>query len=214
MQEARWSMKELGRSGEKKPIIVFAGRSNVGKSSSIRALTGKKLRVGKKPGSTRWETMIDLGTVQIADIPGFGFMAGQSKTAIDETKNRIVQVLEQWSERLILSVLIIDISLFRELYERWSGRGEIPIDVEFYQFLSEISENVIVVANKSDKLKGREIPRETEFLREKLREAVPDSQPEILVTSCTRRRGLTALRDRIDATLVHNDVEAPRWAIT
>ena len=207
-------MREPDRSGKKKPIIVFAGRSNVGKSSSIRALTGKKLRVGKKPGSTRWETIVDLETVQIADIPGFGFMAGQSKTSIDETKDRIVQVLEKWEERLVLSVLIIDISLFRELFERWSSRGEIPIDVEFYQFLSEISENVIVVANKSDKLKSRETPLETDFLREKLREAVPDAVPEILVTSCTKKRGLKALRDRIDSILAEQSIEPPRWALT
>ncbi len=65
-------MKELDNTGRPgKPMIVFAGRSNVGKSSIIRALTGKKVRIGKKPGSTRWEMMIDFGPITIVDIPGF-----------------------------------------------------------------------------------------------------------------------------------------------
>ncbi|MHA1944133.1 MAG: GTPase, partial [Candidatus Thorarchaeota archaeon] len=117
-------MKEPDSTGRSdKPMIVFAGRSNVGKSSTIRALTGKKVRVGKKPGSTRWELMIDFGPITIVDIPGFGFMSGQSKTTIEETKVNIVQKLESWSSQLALSVLIIDISLFREIFERWSSRG-------------------------------------------------------------------------------------------
>lgn len=208
-------MREQGPTGKReKPIIVFAGRSNVGKSSSIRILTGKKLRVGKKPGSTRWEKMIDLGPVQIADIPGFGFMAGQSKTTIDQTKDRIVHSLEGWAERLVLAVLIVDISLFRELYERWSARGEIPIDVEFYQFLSEISERVIIVANKADKLKKKELPREIAFLERKLRELAPRAEPEIVVTSCTKRTGFKTLRDHIDGALLEQGIEPPTWALT
>ena len=206
-------MREQDPTGRKKPIIVFAGRSNVGKSSSIRILTGRKLRVGKKPGSTRWEKIVDLGPVQVADIPGFGFMAGQSKTAIEDTKNRIVQILEQWAENLVLSVLIIDISLFRELFERWSSRGEIPIDVEFYTFLSEISERVIVAANKVDKLRGPEVSQELQFLADQLREAVPDREPEIIVTSCTKKTGLRSLRDRIDAVLADQRIEPPAWAL-
>lgn len=207
-------MKEQDHIGRKqKPIIVFAGRSNVGKSSSIRILTGRKVRVGKKPGSTRWEKMIDLGPVQIADIPGFGFMAGQSKATIDETKDRIVQLLEEWAERLVLSVLIIDISLFRDLFERWSARGEIPIEVEFYGFLSEISEKVLVAANKVDKLKKRDVPEELEFLADRLREAVPENEPKIVVTSCTKKTGLKVLRDCIDMILADRGIDSPSWAL-
>jgi GTP-binding protein EngB required for normal cell division len=208
-------MREQGHTGRKdKPIIVFAGRSNVGKSSAIRTLTGRKLRVGKKPGSTRWEKAIDMGAVQVVDIPGFGFMSGQSKTTIDETKDRIVQNLERWAEKLILSVLIIDVSLFRELFDRWSARGEIPIDVEFYTFLSEISERVIVAANKVDKLKKREIPEELDFMAEKLRDATPGKTPDIIATSCTKRRGLKRLRNRINDILTEYDIETPDWALT
>jgi GTP-binding protein EngB required for normal cell division len=207
-------MKEQDRTGKNgKPLIVFAGRSNVGKSSTIRILTGKKVRIGKKPGSTRWEMMIDMGPITLVDIPGFGYMAGQSKTTIEETKTHIVQSLEKWSDRLILSVLIIDISLFKELFERWSRRDEIPIDAEFYAFLSEISPKVIVVANKMDKLKKREKRGHLAFLEEKLREVLPSRDPVIVPASCVKKQGMEELRRRIDQILKERGIESPKWAL-
>ena len=205
-------MKEPDPSG--KPMIVFAGRSNVGKSSTIRALTGKRVRVGKKPGSTRWELMIDFGSITIVDIPVFGYMAGQSKTTIEETKVNVVQKLESWENDIVLAVLIIDISLFRELHERWSSRGEIPIDVEFYSFLSEISPNVIIVANKTDKVKKRALQREIDFLRDKLKSSVPAKDPIVVLTSAQKKQGVSTLASVIDRLLVEQGFEKPRWAIT
>ena len=208
-------MKEPDSTGRSdKPMIVFAGRSNVGKSSTIRALTGKKVRVGKKPGSTRWELMIDFGSITIVDIPGFGFMSGQSKTTIEETKVNIIQKLESWSNQLAMSVLIIDISLFREIFERWSSRGEIPIDVEFYSFLSEISPRVIILANKSDKVKKRELANELQFLIDKLKEVVPTSEPKVIVASALKKSGMRELVETIDSLLSEQGVDNPEWAFT
>jgi len=208
-------MKEHDRTGEpKKPMIVFAGRSNVGKSSTIRALTGKKVRIGKKPGSTRWELMIDFGPITIVDIPGFGYMAGQNKTTIEETKTNVVQKLESWKDNIVLALLIIDISLFRELHDRWSSRGEIPIDVEFYSFLSEISPNVIVLANKMDKSKKRALQGEVDFLEARLKEAIPSKDPVILLTSARKKQGLSELVDSIDRILIERGLDKPSWAST
>jgi GTP-binding protein EngB required for normal cell division len=91
----------------------------------MRALTGRRLKVGKRPGTTRWEKSIDLGAVLFVDTPGFGHMAGQGRKAIERAKTALVQKLESWSSRLVLTVLIIDISLFRELVERWEEFKEI-----------------------------------------------------------------------------------------
>ena len=205
-------MRERDHSGNKaKPLIVFAGRSNVGKSSTIRALTGIKVKVGKRPGSTRWEQFIDLGSVDLVDIPGFGYMSGQSKTAIDETKTMIVQKLEHWSGRIVVSVLIIDISLFQELVIRWEERGEIPIDIEFYSFLSEISQNVIVVANKIDKLKVREAEEALRYLEFKLIEAEPDTEPVIMGVSAAKRKGMRELANMIESKLSDLGYDKPNW---
>jgi GTP-binding protein EngB required for normal cell division len=207
-------MNEQGLTGNNKPLIVFAGRSNVGKSSTIRALTGVKVRVGKRPGSTRWEQMIDMDPVTIVDIPGFGFMSGKSKTAIEETKDHIIEVLESWSNRILLTVLIIDISLFRVLFERWSARGEVPVDVEFYSFLCEISPRVIVLANKMDKVKKHHIEEEIEFLAFHLREAVIEREPTILLSAALKKQGMRELRDLIDEILDEEGLERPQWALT
>ena len=199
--------------GNNQPLIVFAGRSNVGKSSTIRALTGKRVRVGKKPGSTRWEEMIDFDSVTIVDIPGFGFMSGRSKTSIEETKDHIIHSLEEWSDRILVSILIVDISLFRELVERWSSRGEIPVDVEFYSFLCEISPRVIVLANKMDKVKKRQIEDEVEFLANNLRDAVMEREPTILLSAAHKKKGLLDLRNLIDEILDEEGLESPQWAL-
>jgi GTP-binding protein EngB required for normal cell division len=193
-------MRKHAHSGTRKsggPLIVFAGRSNVGKSSVIRALTGKKVRVGKSPGSTRWEQWIDLGSVTIVDIPGFGYMAGTSKTDIEKTKTMVIQKLEKWSQKIVLAILIIDISLFRELVERWNSRNEIPIDIEFYSFLNEISPKVLVIANKIDKLKKSRIQDEIEYLVLKFKEAVPNKEPHVIKMSASKRRGISRLKQAI-----------------
>ena len=194
-----------------RPLMVFAGRSNVGKSSTIRLLTGRKVRVGKRPGSTKWEIMIDLGPVTLVDVPGFGYMAGISKTAIEEMKTTLIQKLEGWSDRLALAVLIVDLSLFRTLVNRWENRGEIPIDVEFYTFLSEISARVIVVANKIDKLRKREQPLELEYLAMKLKEALPGVEPFIVPMSASKKIGITELKRAIEDNLQLDGIGRPRW---
>ncbi|MFX1261979.1 MAG: GTP-binding protein EngB [Promethearchaeota archaeon] len=195
----------------KEPLVVFAGRSNVGKSSTIRALTGRKVRVGKKPGSTRWEIMIGMGPVTFVDIPGFGHISGMSKTGIDEMKTTIIQKLEEWSDRLVLAVLIVDISLFRELVERWEARDEIPIDVEFYTFLSEIAPHVIVVANKIDKLKKRQQSAELEYLVFKLRKALPSRAPYVVPLAAHRKQGIPDLKQAVETVLVQSGLETPEW---
>jgi GTP-binding protein EngB required for normal cell division len=197
-------MRKHVRSGTNKssrPLIVFAGRSNVGKSSVIRMLTGKKVRVGKSPGSTRWEQWIDLDFVTIVDLPGFGYMVGTSKTEIEKTKTQVIQKLEKWSKRIALAVLIIDISLFRQLIERWNNRNEIPIDIEFYSFLNEIAPQILVVANKIDKIKKSQIHDEIEYLIMKLKEALPDKEPYIIEISASKRMGLSRLREAISEAI-------------
>ncbi len=196
---------------EEKPIVVFVGRSNVGKSSIIRALTGKRVRVGKRAGSTRWMFPLDMGTTSFVDLPGFGYMAGRSKTDIEKTKTAIVRFLEEQEERIALGILVLDASLFKEIVERWEKRGEIPIDIEFYSFLDEIAPEVIVVANKIDKVKGRDIEATVQYIASRLYEAVPHRTLQLVTTSATKKLGIKELRYRINRSLALEGIRPPNW---
>jgi len=192
-----------------KPVVVFVGRSNVGKSSVVRALTGRRIRVGKRPGTTRREELIDLGSVTLADMPGFGYIAGMDRASIDRMKTKIVQKLESWGNRIVVAVLVIDVSLFRELVERWESRNEIPVDIEFYGFLSEISRCVVVAANKIDKVANRKRLHEIGFVRTKLIRI--KENPDVLPVSTKEKGGIRVLQTRIEQILQQEGLQRPDW---
>ncbi len=131
--------------------IVFVGRSNVGKSSAIRALTGAKIKVGRRPGVTLKPNFVPYGRLTIVDMPGFGFMAGVSKRRQDEIKDFIVRYLEK-SEGVLFAVQVTDAKAFAEIAKRHEARGEIPVEIEMFQFLQELRLNPILIANKIDKV--------------------------------------------------------------
>ena len=132
--------------------IIFVGRSNVGKSSIIRKLTGSKVRVGKRPGVTLKPTHIRLGDLLVTDMPGFGFMSGVKERKQDIVKDKIVHYIEDNAGRKDLAVLVIDGSSFLEIVARWEERNEIPVDIELFRFLNEVGVPVILAINKMDKI--------------------------------------------------------------
>ncbi len=132
--------------------IIFAGRSNVGKSTLIGALTGKKLRTGRRPGVTRKMLHIPYQDVQITDMPGFGFMRGVSEESMDAIKDNIVHYIEDNAENIAFAVMVVNAGSFAGIVDRWNNRNEIPIEVELFDFLHELNIDVIVAANKIDKV--------------------------------------------------------------
>lgn len=132
--------------------IIFVGRSNVGKSSIIRKLTGSKVRVGKRPGVTLKPIHIRLGDLLVTDMPGFGFMSGVKERKQDIVKDKIVHYIEDNAGRIDLAVLVIDGSSFLEIVARWDERNEIPVDIELFRFLNEVGVPVILAINKMDKI--------------------------------------------------------------
>lgn len=132
--------------------IIFVGRSNVGKSTLIRGLTGKKLRVGKRPGVTRKPQKIAYQNAQITDMPGFGFMSGIDEESMEAIKDNIVHYIEDNASNIVLAVMVVNAASFVEIVDRWAARNEIPIEVELYEFLNELNIDVIVAANKIDKV--------------------------------------------------------------
>ncbi|NJE05832.1 GTP-binding protein EngB [Thermococcus sp. M36] len=135
-------------------MIIFVGRSNVGKSTLIFRLTGKWVRRGKRPGVTRRPVEVNWRGKVIVDMPGFGFMSGLPKHVQERIKDEIVRFIEDNAEKIELAVLVVDGKAAPEIIERWEKRGEIPIDVEFYQFLRELNIPTIVAVNKLDRIKN------------------------------------------------------------
>ncbi len=133
--------------------IVFVGRSNVGKSTLLRQLIGKNVRVGRRPGVTLKPNHFYLDDLLITDMPGFGFMSGISRQGQEQIKDMIVQYLDENADRILAAVQVIDASSFIEITDRWERRGEIPIDVELFHFLHDLDIPVILAVNKIDKLK-------------------------------------------------------------
>jgi small GTP-binding protein len=133
--------------------IVLIGRSNVGKSTLFRQLTGKKVKVGRRPGVTVGPAKVQVGNVVYVDMPGYGYMKGVERKVQEGTKDFIVRRFEEQREDIFLVIQVIDAASFIEIADRWETRGEVPLEVELFEFLTELDLQVVVAANKMDKVK-------------------------------------------------------------
>lgn len=139
-----------------KPQIVFCGRSNVGKSSMINCLLGRKslARTSAKPGKTAAVNYYDVdGKLYFVDLPGYGY----AKVSYEE-KRRWSVFMEDYfrndSDKR-LAVSIVDIR-----------HGASELDVEMGRYLYDAKIPFIVVATKSDKLSKTAAAASVETLRE------------------------------------------------
>lgn len=136
--------------------IIFAGRSNVGKSSLIKTLTGKSVKTGRRPGVTRKPVHITFKDLLITDLPGYGFLHGVPEAASESIKDVIVHYIEDNHDRIVCAVQVIDASAFCEIVDRWQMRSEMPIDIELFEFLCDLNIDTIIAANKIDLVKDRD----------------------------------------------------------
>ena len=167
-----------------RPSIVFAGKSNVGKSSVINRLLNRKnfARVGASPGKTVHINyfLIDK-KAYFVDLPGYGY----AKVSQSE-KERWGRLMEEFfaEEGLItLGVMITD-----------SRHKPTADDQTMAQWFLESKCPLVVVANKSDKLKKSEYEPNTERIRETL--GLPDDVP-VLLFSAEKSTGREALMSEI-----------------
>jgi len=130
--------------------VAFIGRSNVGKSSLINSLTGKKdlVRSSPLPGKTREANFFLVNnTTYFVDLPGYGY-ARMAPKEREHLRRLIFWYLETpVANRKV--VLIIDAKV-----------GPTDMDVEMLQYLIEHGHEVIVAANKADKVKKSERVRQ------------------------------------------------------
>ena len=169
--------------------VCFAGRSNVGKSSLINALTGRKglARASNTPGRTQEINFFSLGEAHyLVDLPGYGFA------------NAPVAVVEKW-QRLLKQYLSGRASLRRAFVLVDLRHGIKPVDEEIMTLLDQSAVTFQVVLTKADKVKDAAREKVLAQVREKLAKH-PAAYPELLLTSSEKGEGIPLLRSVI-ATL-------------
>lgn len=163
--------------------IAFAGRSNVGKSSLINALTNRKTlaRTSNTPGRTQQLNFFDLSDqIYLVDMPGYGY-AKVSKKQRQEWDDLIFDYL-QGRPMLRCVFILID------------GRHGIKdTDEDLMKMLDEAAVSYRIVLTKCDKSKASEF----KAIKEKLNDILikhPAAYPEMLETSSLKSEGLSELR--------------------
>ncbi|SMX25394.1 ribosome biogenesis GTP-binding protein YihA/YsxC [Boseongicola aestuarii] len=169
--------------------VCFAGRSNVGKSSLINALTGRKglARASNTPGRTQEINFFTLGDERyLVDLPGYGFA------------NAPVKVVEKW-QRLLKSYLAGRQNLRRAFVLIDARHGIKAVDEEILSLLDTTAVTFQAVLTKADKVKAVDRERVLTQVREALSKH-PAAFPEIVLTSSEKGDGIDTLRTII-ATL-------------
>jgi len=138
--------------------VAFVGRSNVGKSTLMRELTGHTFDTGRRPGVTRSPNFYDWASEDflLTDLPGFGFMKGVSEERREQIKTDMVRYLDEHADDILVGVLVLDGKAAVDIIDRHSDGDEIPHDVEFFHVLQELGVPVVVAVNKMDKVENRD----------------------------------------------------------
>ncbi len=165
------------------PEIAFAGRSNVGKSSLINALTGRKTlaRTSDTPGRTQQLNYFDLGGhFFLVDMPGYGY-AKVSK-AQKKQWNFLIRDYLRGRQTLRCVLVLID-----------SRHGLKDSDAEIMTMLDEAAVSYRIVMTKADKAKSDETAVLVEELKEVMKQHTA-AFPEIILTSSHEGIGIPELR--------------------
>ncbi len=170
--------------------VCFAGRSNVGKSSLINALTGRKglARASNTPGRTQEINYFTCGDSHyLVDLPGYGFAEAP------------LPVVKKW-QQLLKSYLRGRQTLRRAFVLIDHRHGVKAVDDEIMTLLDQSAVTFQVVLTKADKVKEKDREKILTQVRSALSKH-PASFPELIVTSSEKGDGLPTLRSTI-ATLV------------
>jgi small GTP-binding protein len=134
--------------------VVLVGRSNVGKSTLMRELTGHDVSTGRRPGVTREPFHYDWHEqdFMFTDLPGFGFMAGVEADRREQIKTDVVRYVEANADDVLAGVLVLDGKSAVDVIDRHSGPDEVPHDVELFHFLRDVGVRPVVAVNKTDKV--------------------------------------------------------------
>jgi GTP-binding protein len=170
------------------PEIAFAGRSNVGKSSLLNALTSRKglARTSNTPGRTQELNFFLVGDppqLRFVDMPGYGF-AEAPKDMVRRWK-RVVNDFLRGRSSVKRTLVLVD-----------SRHGLKPPDREMMEMLDGAAVNYQLVLTKADKVKTAELARTLEVTAEEAR-THPAAHPHIFTTSSEQGSGIAELRTAI-----------------
>lgn len=170
------------------PEIAFAGRSNVGKSSLLNALTGRKAlaRTSVTPGRTQELNFFEVGTptrLRLVDMPGYGFAKAPPK------------VVERWRQ-MVRSYLRGRPVLKRALVLIDARHGIKPPDAEMLAMLDEAAVGYRLVLTKADKIKASELAAVLADTEAEARKH-PAAFPVVHVTSAEKGMGIPELRTAV-----------------
>ncbi len=166
--------------------VCFAGRSNVGKSSLINALTGTKglARASNTPGRTQEINFFTQGPeLYLVDLPGYGYA------------NAPLKVVEKW-QRLLKQYLSGRQTLRRAFVLIDSRHGVKPVDAEIMKLLDTSAVTFQCVLTKADKVKANDREKVLGQVRGALSKH-PAAFPEIVLTSSEKGDGIPTLRSII-----------------
>lgn len=166
-----------------RPEVCFAGRSNVGKSSLINALTGRRglARASNTPGRTQEINFFTTdGGPFLVDLPGYGYA------------NAPLKVVEKW-QRLLKSYLSGRASLRRAFVLLDARHGVKPVDEEIMALLDSAAVTFQVVLTKADKVKEKNRAQTLTQVRTALARH-PAAYPEMVLSSAEKGDGIATLR--------------------
>jgi GTP-binding protein len=167
------------------PEIAVAGRSNVGKSSLLNAITGRNglARASVTPGRTQELNVFEVGEptlFRIIDMPGYGF-AEAPKDVVRQWKHLVFDYLRG---RTVLRRVLVLIDC---------RHGIKPVDREIMGMLDKAAVSFQVVLTKGDKIKPTELAKVHEAVSAAAR-IHPAAYPEVIATSAEKGEGIPELR--------------------
>ncbi|WP_242417405.1 ribosome biogenesis GTP-binding protein YihA/YsxC [Sphingomonas panni] len=167
------------------PEIAFAGRSNVGKSSLLNALTGRTslARTSVTPGRTQELNFFDIGTplrLRLVDMPGYGF----AKAPKDMVRKWRYLVNDYLRGRQVLKRTLVLID---------SRHGIKDVDREVFEMLDKAATSYRIVLTKTDKIKATELEDVYAAVGEEVRKR-PAAHPDVISTSSEKGMGIAELR--------------------